>query len=150
MKDNMYDESGILKPEYALDEHQKDVVFLNYDLDIDDIRTDFGKGIVYKSIDGGEHASLEAVEQANKAYWDGRMIDKSHKDYVRYIELERAYFDCITPSFNISDRTTAQQVYTTQQEKIVSYIKERYGNYLSEVLAQYGYCQQDSNKGAKR
>lgn len=39
----------------------------------------FGKGIVFKSVDGGEHASMEAVEQANKAYWDRMKIDHHTK-----------------------------------------------------------------------
>ena len=97
-----------------------------------------------------EHASMEAVEQADKAYWDRMMIDTSHKDYARYAELEKAYFDCITPKFNINDNDMIQQVLTAQQEKFVAYIKERYGNYLSEVLEQFGYGQQDNNRSPKR
>ena len=124
MADNMYDERGLLKPEYAWTESQL--------------------------VDGGEHASMEAVEQADKSYWDRMMIDTSHKDYARYAELEKAYFDCITPKFNINDKDMIQQVLTAQQEKFVAYIKERYGNYLSEVLEQFGYGQQDNNRSPKR
>lgn len=43
-----------------------------------------------------------------------------------------------------------QQVLTAQQEKFVAYIKERYGNYLSEVLEQFDCAQQDNNRGPKR
>ena len=110
----------------------------------------FGKGIVFKSIDGGEHASMEDVEQANKAYWDRMMIDTSQKDYARYAELEKAYFDCITPKFNINDKDMIQQVLRAQQEKFVDYIKERYENYLSEILEQFDCAQQDNNRGQKR
>ena len=150
MADNMYDEKGLLKPEYVWTESQKKAMLINNDIEKIDPRTDFGKGIVFKSVDGGEHASMEAVEQANKAYWDRMMIDTSHKDYARYAELEKAYFDCITPKFNINDKDMIQQVLTAQQEKFVAYIKERYGNYLSEVLEQFGYGQQDNNRGPKR
>lgn len=115
-----------------------------------DARTDFGKGIYYKSVDGREYASMEAVEQANNAYWDSMMIDTSHKDYARYAELEKAYFDCITPKFNINDKNMIRQVLTAQQEKFVTYIEERYLKYLSELLEQYGYGQQDNNRGPKR
>ena len=40
-----------------------------------DPRTDFGKGITYKSVDGQEYESIEAVKLANKAYWDNMMSD---------------------------------------------------------------------------
>ena len=150
MADNMYDEKGLLKPEYALTESQKKAMLINNKTEKIDLRTDFGKGIVFKSRDGGEHASMESVEQANKAYWDRMMIDTSHKDYARYAELEKAYFDCITPKLNINDKDMIQQVLTAQQEKFVAYIKERYGNYLSEVLEQFGYSQQDNNRSPKR
>ena len=40
-----------------------------------DPRTDFGKGITYKSVDGQEYESIEAVKLANKAYWDNMMND---------------------------------------------------------------------------
>ena len=150
MGDNMYDERGLLKPEYDWTESQKKAMTINNDIEKIDPRTDFGKGIVFKSIDGSEHVSMEAVEQANKAYWGSMMIDTSHKDYARYAELEKAYFDCITPKFNINDKDMTQQVLTAQQEKVAAYIKERYGSYLSELLEQYGYGQQDNNRGTKR
>ena len=153
MGDNMYDERGLLKPEYAWTESQKKAMTINEDIEKIDPRTDFGKGIVFKSIDGGEHASMEDVEQADKAYWDRMMINTAHKDYkdyARYAKLEKAYFDCITPKFNINDKDMTQQVLTAQQEKVAAYIKERYGSYLSELLEQYGYGQQDNNRGPKR
>ena len=150
MGDNMYDERGLLKPEHAWTESQKKAMTINDDIEKIDPRTYFGKGIVFKSIDVGEHASMEDVEQADKAYWDRMMIDTSHKDYARYVELEKAYFDCITPKFNINDKDMTQQVLTAQQEKVAAYIKERYGSYLSELLEQYGYGQQDNNRGPKR
>ncbi len=152
MSDNMYDEKGLLKPEYAaLAESQKKAIFINTGIKKIDPRSDFGKGFVFKSSDGGEHASMESVERANKAYFDSRIIDNtSHKDYAHYAELEKAYFDCITPKFNINDKDMIQQVLTAQQEKFVAYIKERYGNYLSEILEQFGYGQQDNNRSPKR
>lgn len=115
-----------------------------------DPRTDYGKGIYYKGDDGREYASPEALAEANRIYWDSMMIDTSHKDYARYAELEKAYFDCITPKFNINYKDMIQQVLTAQQEKFVTYIEERYLKYLSELLEQYGYGQQDNNRGPKR
>lgn len=150
MVDNIFDENGMLKPEYAWTESQKKAMTINNNTEKIDPRTDFGRGIVFKSVDGGEHASMEDVKQANKVYWDRMMIDTSHKDYTRYAELEKAYFDCITPKFNINDKNMIQQVLTVQQEKVATYIKERYGSYLSELLEQYGFDQQDNNRGLKR
>ena len=124
---------------------------INNDIEKIDHRTNFGKGLVYKSVDGGEHDSMEYVERVNKAYFDSGIIDNtSHKDYAHYAELEKAYFDCITPKFDINDKDMIQQILTAQQEKFVAYIKERYGNYLSEILEQYGYGQQDNNRSPKR
>ncbi len=145
MSDNMFDEKGMLKPEYAWTESQKIAMSINNGIEKIDPRTDFGKGIVFKSIDGGEHASMEAVKQANKEYWDASL-----NDYARYAEFEKAYFDCITSKFNINDKNMTQQVLTAQQEKVAAYIKERYGIYLSELLEQYDYDQQDNNRGPKR
>lgn len=152
MSDNMYDERGFLKPEYAaLAESQKKTIFINTGIEKIDHRTDFGKGFVYKSFDGSEHDSMEAVKRANKAYFDSRIIDNiSHKDYAHYAELEKAYFDCITPKFNINDKDMIQQVLTAQQEKFVAYIKERYANYLSEILERFSYDKQDHNRSPKR
>ena len=117
-----------------------DLIFNN--LEIKDYRTDYGKGISYKSIDGREFASMEAVEQANNAYWNSMKI----KDYARYAELEKAYFDCITPK----DMNMIKQVLAEQQKKFVTFIEERYLKYLSEVMEQYGYGQQDNNRDPKR
>ena len=126
MSDNMYDKRGFLKPEYAvLAEAEKEKILINNDIKIIDRRTNFGKGLVYKSVDGNEHDSVEYVERVNKAYFDSRIIDNtSHKNYARYAELEKAYFDCITPKFDINDKDMIQQVLTAQQGKFVAYIKK--------------------------
>ena len=118
MGDNMYDERGLLKPEYAWTESQKKAMTINEDIEKIDPRTDFGKVLYLKVLMVVKHASMEDVEQADKAYWDRMMIDTSHKDYARYAELEKAYFDCITPKFNINDKDMTQQVLTAQQEKV--------------------------------
>ena len=152
MSDNMYDKRGFLKPEYAaLAESQKKTILINNNIKKIDHRTNFGKGFVYKSVDGGEHDSMESVERVNKAYFDSRIIDNtSRKDYARYVELEKAYFDCITPKFNNNDKDMIQQVLTAQQEKFVAYIKERYANYLSEILERFSYDKQDYNRSPKK
>lgn len=151
MSNNMYDERGFLKTEYADSNESQKKKYINTDVEKIDSRTDFGKGFVYKSVDGGEHDSMESVERVNKAYFDSRIIDNtSHKDYARYAELEKAYFDCITPKFNINDKDMIQQVLTVQQEKFVAYIKERYANYLSEILERFSYDKQDYNRSPKK
>lgn len=151
MSNNMYDERGFLKTEYADSNESQKKKYINTDVEKIDSRTDFGKGIVFKSLNGGEHTSMESVEIANKAYLNSLIIDsKSHKNYSHLDKLEKAYFDCITQKFNINDKDMAQQVITTQHEKFIAYIKERYGIYLSEILEQFNYDNQNCNKSQKR
>lgn len=58
-----------------------------------DPRTDFEKGFYYKSKDGGEHASMEAVEVANKRYWDSMKIYPSSRERTEKMDahLETRY-----------------------------------------------------------
>ena len=116
-----------------------------------DFRTDYGRGLVYKSVDGSEHESMAAVRQANKEYWDGVKFGFSSEDRVRYEQLEKAYFDMITPKIiNINDKDAEQQFLTAQMEKMAAYIQERYGSYLEQFLAQRSYGQEDINKKSRR
>lgn len=93
---------------------------------------------------------MEAVEQANNAYWDSKKIDTSSEYLIRYKEIEKAYFDIITPKVNINDKDAAQQFLMAQRERMAVYIQARYGSYLEELLEKYGYGQQDNNRGPKR
>ena len=68
MADNMYDEKGLLKPEYELTDSQKREMLYYNNLDKVDNRTDYGKGIYYKGADGREYATMDQVRAANKAY----------------------------------------------------------------------------------
>lgn len=115
-----------------------------------DSRTDFGKGFYYKSIDGGEHASMEAVKQANNAYWDSMMIYPSPTDVIKYNEIEKAYFDIITPKINLNDINAAAQMLRERTEKMAAHIEARYGNYLEQLLEKHGYGKQDDSRGPKR
>lgn len=81
-----------------------------------DLRTDFGKGITFKSDDGHEHASMKDANKASQEYWDRMMNDTSKKDYMHYTEIEKAYFDCITLTLNISDPETTQKFLAMQQK----------------------------------
>lgn len=135
MADNAYDERGLLKPEFR--EISK---ITNNDTKRKDLRTDFGRGIVFKDTNGGEHDNMEAVKHANKLYWDSIM---------NQAEFERAYFDSIVPKFNINDMAMFEQILKAQQERFVAYVKEKYGSYLSELLEQYDYGQ-DVNDGPKK
>lgn len=114
-----------------------------------DPRTDFGKGFYYKSKDGGEHASMEAVEAANKSYWDSMMIYPS-PIYKKYNEIENAYFDIITPNINLNDINATEQMLRERTEKIAAYIETRYGSYLEKLLEKHGYGRQDNSRGPKR
>ena len=80
MVDNMYDEKGLLKPEYELTDSQKRKMLYNNIIDKVDYRTDYGKGIYYKGADGREYATMDQVRAADKAYWDSQKIDTSKKD----------------------------------------------------------------------
>ena len=40
------------------------------DINGQDFKTDYERGIVFKSVDGSEHQSMAAVRQANNEYWD--------------------------------------------------------------------------------
>lgn len=140
MADNMYDERGLLKPGYAWTESQKKAMIINNDIKKIDPRTDFGRGIVFKDNNGGEHDNMESVKRANKLYWDS---------VTNQTELERAYFDSITPKFNINDKDMVEQIFKAQQERFIAYVKEKYGSYLSELLEQYGYGQ-DVNDGPRK
>lgn len=115
-----------------------------------DSRTDFGKGFYYKSKDGGEHASMEAVKQANNAYWDSMMIYPSPTDVIKYNEIEKAYFDIITPKINLNDINAADQMLRERTEKMAAHIEARYGNYLEQLLEKHGYGKQDDSRGPKR
>ena len=77
MANNMYDEKGIIKPEYEMSFEQKMAMNINND-SIDkpkDNRTDFGKGIYYLTCDGKKCATMEEVMQYNQMYYD-RMMNK--------------------------------------------------------------------------
>lgn len=149
-----------------------------------DPRTDYGKGIYYKGDDGREYATLEALAEANRIYWDSMKIDTSHRDIAQQAEVERArmelerkhamyytyigkdgreyrttddlerankaYFDYLNSMLNINDKNMGEEMFRAQQEKTIAYIQERYGSYLAELLEQYGYGQQDNNRGPKR
>lgn len=115
-----------------------------------DPRTDFGKGIYYKSVDGREHASMEAVEQANNAYWDSMMIYPSPIDKIKYNEIEKAYFDIITPKINLNDINAEAEMLRERTEKMAAHIGTRYGNYLEQLLEKHGYGRQDNSRGPKR
>lgn len=120
MADNMYDEKGLLKPEYELTDSQKREMLYYNNLDKVDNRTDYGK-------DGREYRTTEALERANKAY-----------------------FDYLNSSFNTDDKNMSQDVFKARQEEILSYIRERYGDYLDKLLEEYGYGRQEAGKGPKK
>ena len=50
-------------------ESEKRAMLFSNDIKIINQRTDFGKGISFKSVDGHEYTSMEAAEAANKAFF---------------------------------------------------------------------------------
>lgn len=116
-----------------------------------DPRTDFGKGFYYKSKDGGEHATMEAVEQANKIYWANMTKHSPSENLIKYPEIEKAYFDIITPKMDINDKDLIEQI---SRGIIIQNIAEdflsRYSYYLDKLLDQLGYDRQGNKKGPKR
>lgn len=89
--------------------------------------TDWGKGIYYKGADGREHQTSEDLERANKAY-----------------------FDYLNKIFNINSKNMDRAIFQAQQERILAYIHERYGNYFENLLEQYGYGSKSSEKGPRK
>lgn len=151
MDSKMYDRNGFLKPQYAaLTDSQIREMTYNNDINEIDGRTNFGKGYVFRSIDGSEHDSMDAVRAANKAFFDRIKIDTSHKDHLSYNEIEKAYFDCITPDFDFSnlDIDSIRQNFTTQEQQALDYIQERYDAYISRLIEQL--IQQNSSKNTKK
>lgn len=93
---------------------------------------------------------MEAVESANKRYWDSMMIYPSPTDVIKYNEIEKAYFDIITPKINLNDINAAEQMLRERTEKMAAHIEARYGNYLEQLLEKHGYGKQDDSRGPKR
>ena len=164
MADNMYDERGLLKPEYELTDSQKKEMLYNNNIDKVDYRTDYGKDIYYNGADGREYATMDQVRAADKAYWDSQKIDTSKDAMISYIgkdgreyrtskaleSANKAYFDYLNSSFNTNDKNMSQDVFKARQEEILSYIRERYGDYLDKLLEEYGYGSQEAGKGPKK
>lgn len=91
------------------------------------------------------------LERKREMYYT--YIGKDGREYRTTDDLERAnkaYFDYLNSKLNINDKNIGEKMFRAQQEKIIAYIQERYGNYLAELFKQYGYDQQDSNRGPKR
>lgn len=67
MAKNMYDEKGILKPEFELTDSERRKMLYNNKINP---RTDYGKGIFYLTCDGKVCATMEEVMQYNQMYYD--------------------------------------------------------------------------------
>ncbi len=126
-------------------------IILN-DLKKIDASTDYYKGLCYKGDDGREYSTMDEVRAANKRYWDSMKVDTTRQDsMISYIgkdgkeyhtneDLERAnraYFDYINAILNINDSYLTKDTLKAQQEKIIAYIHERYGNYVEKKLQEY-------------
>ena len=85
MNDNIYDEKGILKPEYELSDAQRRAMNMNDDNVTKplDNRTDFGKGIYYLTCDGKKCSTMEEVIQYNDMFYKSMMINPEEKGMRR-------------------------------------------------------------------
>ena len=90
---DMYDEKGLLKPEYVLSETQKKSMIINNDKQkiykfiypetrIDPC-TDFGKCITFKSVDGKDWATYEDAMAYNQMYYEKMMIQSEENKGMR-------------------------------------------------------------------
>ena len=76
MENEMYDEKGFLKPEFEMTAAEKSKY--NKDIIKIDKRTDFGKGIYFKSVDGKEWPTYEQAMAYNEKWYD-KMFPKIDK-----------------------------------------------------------------------
>ena len=77
------------------------------------------------------------------------MIPKPQKNYTNFSKIEKEYFYYVTQGFDINDKTMSQEAIKELREKAIAYIQNRYGNYLSSLLDQYDYDNQE-DKTQKR
>lgn len=78
MKNEMYDEKGLLKPEFEMSDSEKRKSIYNNNIQKIDNRTDFGKGICFISVDGKEWPTYEEAMAYNKL-WHDTMFPKIDK-----------------------------------------------------------------------
>ena len=70
MGNEMYDKKGLLKPEFEMtDSEKRNGIYNNDKIEIDK-KTDLGKGICFKSVDGKEWSTYEAAMAYNKEWYD--------------------------------------------------------------------------------
>lgn len=86
----------------------------------------FDKKIYYKGEDGNKYYSYEELEKANKAY-----------------------FDYLNSIFNTNDKNMSIDTFKEKQKVILSYIKEKYEDYIEDLL-KYKYEDIEENKGQKK
>ena len=90
MAENIFDEKGIIKSEYEMFFEQRMSMNANND-SVDrpkDIRTDFGKGITFKTCDGKDAATMEEVMQYNQMFYD-RMMNKIDDPHIENSGMHR-------------------------------------------------------------
>lgn len=87
----------------------------------------------YKDVTGHEHPSLKEAEQTSQEYYDQIATKTPDKEYT---ELEKAYFDYLT-TFYLNNKNLNPEDIFLQQEQILTYIKERYTAYLSELQREH-------------
>lgn len=90
MKD-MYDEKGLLRPEFDLSYKQRKEMLINND-SIDkpiDNRTNCGKGLIFLTCDGKECETMEQVMRYNQVYYNNMMNNLKFNNYDHYIENKR-------------------------------------------------------------
>ena len=90
---DMYDEKGMLKPEYVLSETQKKSMIINNDEQKTnklihpetriDPCTDFEKGTTFKSVDGKDWDTYEDAMAYNQMYYEKMMLQSEENKGMR-------------------------------------------------------------------
>ena len=111
MSKDMFDENGILKPEYELTDSQKNKFLYNDIIEKNDYRTDSDKGIYFKGDDGKEYPSMDDVRIANDKYWERKMTykpDENNKEeLIEYAqELYEKYLNVLEKIHKIDIQET--------------------------------------------
>ena len=92
MSNKTYDEKGMIKPQFLMTDSEKKKIYftifeklkeenLDDNLKID-LRTDFGKGLTFKSVDGKDWATYEDAMIYNEWYYE-QLIGQINEDKTK-------------------------------------------------------------------
>ena len=137
----MYDEKGMLKPEWELTESEKrnmlkpktydDIMCKTY------YRPYYSEGkILYKGIDGKDYPDMASLEQADKLYWK-RQLEDLQSSIKRYYDalLRRTKIDLSLSEIRLVPELTRKQVFKIIEE-YVSGLATKQSDKITEDISQ--------------